>query len=1003
MSRFGLPERLGSIPTKVSMPRVSPPSDLDKKFRLGRTNVNAVNQSYYSEERCVLDFGLLKKEAEGYVSFLSEDYPPQYRNGTSRALFREIERCWYVLRSWNENPDPKKYHWLAILKQSILLGPEYADFLKKDFKKLVRSSHSILMEEREDFFNGHYGSIPQASYLINWGESTNDYLNLFVFKAHDPQIMEAFEEELKSMMEDIEIDPMINEAEILFKYSSSMSFDPTKRKNIPFYKARLSERGMEFSDSIVAQRCVIPVCPAGYRDAQIMAIDSYNACQHAFKEIFLILNELEESCLVTRPFLIRQRIDRLFKKANKKNNFFFLRDLKKSGLTFPHELLRSIVKVLMERWPHCHFNKLLAFDKFSYFDGEKWCKPVRGLGLGQECALLTLAQVVAFRMLRKNTENLGVSLDLCTVTDDMCLSVKLREDHLDEFSILSLIEEEDLRIINGLGLEPSLEKSLWSKNAIFCEEYTDHRFEGKHGLRECALGTAFTACNIYHAKMLVSSLCPWLTWKEYEVTVITSLINHWGYEFYDLEHLLPFELGGWISYYSYGLNEVLRKAEETDVESKLYTRLVNISKVPDKRFRPDQKRIGFRENFSSMGIFYQVSLLGEIPEELISSTYPLEVIASTREDIERFYKSVHKTDRQIIEKFNFALKWRRETFRKNSSLNNLEFLMKMIENFDNLALPKILVVHSQPWGITELLDEQPELYSYPVEDALEYYLMKLKESSLITFKSKIGDSLDQNVTSYQLKDKGYVESSEQINVVLPTFDTIDQNLSYLNPNIFLVASEFYKKYKTYPFKIFNLEGCKKDPFRIPKGILKHAEDYFQYNRNLSKAKSFSTIFFDKGLDELFDISTLSECIGEVTSELSVQQEFKRKTVENTDAIYCLGHRWGSKFIMDNRSYARSLGYKVTDCKACDLEQEIHEIQRDLVRQQPEQRMEVFRIVGQKTAILKELRAQGIIQDIPEEDEEPEVSDDSDTMGDISSSIFQEVPDDDFSIFPWDTG
>jgi hypothetical protein len=186
---------------------------------------------------------------------------------------------------------------------------------------------------------------------------------------------------------------------------------------------------------------------------------------------------------------------------------YYLRDIKKCGMTFPRELFHIVQKVLSEEYPDKNFSYFDIFRNYSIYK-EDWTTldSVRGYCLGMANNLVTLCQCVMFEMLKNRLPD-DIHIDGIFGNDDSIMSVSLEECR-DREMTASIVETMDTEILEGLNVIIHPDKSFWSVYPILFEEYGRQGFENKESRVAMALSSARLAPSIKFAKSIVNALSP---------------------------------------------------------------------------------------------------------------------------------------------------------------------------------------------------------------------------------------------------------------------------------------------------------------------------------------------------------------------------------------------------------------------------------------------------------------------------------------------------------------
>jgi hypothetical protein len=309
-----------------------------------------------------------------------------------------------------------------------MLGPIYAERLSDEWDYGIRrhfrvSGISLEFSSWDPII--HYNELPPISYLIRWRETSNDidYMKIPLKPFNKDLIEELRSEILDSLPEDLELPA---DAEVLSKVKTSTTLDLDKMKTIPFYQARLSPDGSYFSRIFKGKRAIIPVGPANTRDAVVTTIDTYNSVKWCDLVMTRVLDSEPESLVNNSPQVFISRLKKMTK-IPKRGQMYWLRDIKKCGLTFPRELFHLIQECLSEKYPDKDFSRFDIFRYYSIWDEDgKPIKTVRGYCLGMANNLVTFIQCMLSKMLLKRIGP-SIKVEALYGNDDSCLKIWTEE------------------------------------------------------------------------------------------------------------------------------------------------------------------------------------------------------------------------------------------------------------------------------------------------------------------------------------------------------------------------------------------------------------------------------------------------------------------------------------------------------------------------------------------------------------------------------------------------
>lgn len=459
------------------------------------------------------------------------------------------------LKGYYEAPNPVlEFHNLRLWSVSFT-GSAY---LKKIRKKSIVNYLNGIMYDEPSWWNetpcyqiNEIGDIFNYQYCFPWeAVDENDYLISQTPVKESKKKLNKFRVELREILNQMHDAVEIKDLEVLLNLSSSVAINEKGKRDL-HYLAKSSS--LHFSEKRKAgKRCFLTTAPGDGRDAIINSVDDLNTIQYIEMQLDSILrNDFTELYLVHKNEEIFQ--NRL-KEFVDKNQFFLMRDIKKEGITKPKALLKIMLEELYLRF------KCKAFKNVDFFEGP-WYendKGRRGHGLGMANTLTSLMQITLFRILEKKIFKLGIeaTVDMICHNDDIIIGISC--ESLDEAEdVLNF----DCEILEDLDIIVSRDKSFLSNiGGILCERYLNrgvglHKKES-YRLREINL--IYTACNVCHAKSIISSL-----YKKFEMDIdLREIISYFGYEFFPRETELPISIGGWKRDKSFKCSFELKALEE---------------------------------------------------------------------------------------------------------------------------------------------------------------------------------------------------------------------------------------------------------------------------------------------------------------------------------------------------------------------------------------------------------------------------------------------------------
>jgi hypothetical protein len=714
----------------------------------------------------------------------------------------EIMRTYYALLFWNDTPGHKRYSVEEILRSSLLLGPSYAEKLADEWDYGIRRYFRI-PGIFQDFMSWkpitHYNELPPIAYLIRWEEFPSDieYMKIPLKDFNKDLLDELRNEILDALPEDLELP---NDVEILAEVKTSTSLDLDKMKTIPFYQARLSSLGSEFSHIFKAKRTIIPIGPTNTRDAVVTTIDTYNSVKWCDLVMTRILDEQEESLVNNNPQVFIQRLKKMTR-IPRRGEYFWLRDIKKCGLTFPRELFHLLQECLSEKYPDKDFSRFDIHKYYSIWDiDNKPIETVRGYCLGMANNLVTFIQCMLARMLsRRIPEYISVS-SMCG-NDDSCLKIYAKDGSLSNVDAL-LIQEEDFTLLNELNIITNDKKSFWSWYPILFEEYGHEDFKIKHSRIACALSSSMLAPDIKYAKFLASSISLAL-WDEGDwlEAPIRRLTSKWGFEYYPEEVNYDYLLGGWFSIRNKGMNLSLRMIESCPdrLIQPIWVAMNQMNHFQKKVIRPCIKGT-VTKNYSVTGqilnITYVDTELYDIPE------LPIETIYLDRKGYKDFYESIYRFNRNPYSEMAKRL---RSVFSQpvGKAVDRQTLQEFALRNFNKLAIPKSFVSYES--NILEIHKNKNLDCHTLLRNSLSRFLMKLKEDHLLMFQD-----LDVPASGEYPYVVNYDATpyTEKVCGITTLDGDIPEGIYQFSTNPWLPLFEFFMEYDCIPITLKRIIGDK---------------------------------------------------------------------------------------------------------------------------------------------------------------------------------------------------
>jgi hypothetical protein len=824
-----------------------------------------------------------------------------------------------------------------------------------------------------------YDYVPPYSYFLNWEFEVNDVVQCLKEVSQKEELIEEFLEVFKNMLPD-DFQP-INPREILAISKESQSYNERERRTYPFMEARLSEKGFQFREKPTeAKRTIVYVSPANARDTIINPIDAYNSIQIALKECGRILDHFPKAAVCENTTVGGERMRRFMKKKG----IFYMRDMTKNGLTVNTRLLFRMIDVLQEKYPDGHFfyyKKVL--DGWRIRDGETIYHPKRGVGLGHEVQIFTMAQCVMYEMLKARVSaELGLDTDFITYNDDMTLLVKDESANIEQLEVIEMI---DYDLVTGLGFEINTKKSFWSRFPIFCETYRHPDFADKRSLTVCAISSIKSTANIITAKGMMNSLSGTILakWNKWILPLVQEVISEWGYEFYPEEANYNFLIGGWLTRKRMGLDDTLLQIEEADKESILEgmeTALRAHEIRCGKEVKPSACRVKVEENVGPLGVAYGLSLLDKIPQKLLPKKIEEASIGIDRPSAKKYHHLRRVEKRYFSDKLNRWSEARSKV--KSKGLDKLQLIKMAMKYGNNLCIPELIV--TERTAITTSVRCRAEWPHVTMREAIPRYLAFLRDAGYITSEVDL-DQFYPSMEEMILADQGYKPNpfSWEDEVTCIRGDSggyyAPETLAF-SQNVPWVSQEFFGRTATLPTKI-DVEPPPAS--NAMKFAVANWELYCTHTDLISRYRNEFRLWVDtysdhSGFLDLVNLLNQEEEDRKEEHEAAVTTALSSISIESkvlTDGL-CFKHR-----CVVDPVYGLLHARRDNSCQACKICLEIREEERmsKATRMTVEERayadtshlkIRVYKMLSEKgNALVRELAANHLSQEEEESDDD----------------------------------
>lgn len=454
---------------------------------------------------------------------------------------------------------------------SLLEGPAFAERLKKRRTQYMLESFNGRNKEgrfdNDSFFI--YERYFPPKYCFLWQESNNDFEE-WSYVGHtpgfNPMMYDQFETTFRTLLDDFcpSILETIADEEISLQISGQSSFFEDGSRGPEWLNAK-----PVFSNEYRATLQPIMKNPTDSRDIVILSRGCKLTLQRTNFYLKQLLRYLPYSAMNGKN--IKDQLDKFLKRN--KHCWFYMRDLRKEGLTKPHAVLKSMYKVLKEKYPTIPWDGLLMLSEPHFYDSNnnELKRVSRGHGLGMANEATTIMQIIMHCMLADNMpDDINVT-DALYYNDDSVIAIEGETIDLDSITVVQM----DLLLADSLDILINDKKSFVSPHSfVFCEEYYSvGSYVSKKILKDFYTIQALTCENIQHAKRYISAL-PSVSMEE-----MANVLQWWGYEFNLNEVRYPYLCGGWFKPIENGLDQTLIWADNhwNEVITIQLTRAITIS------------------------------------------------------------------------------------------------------------------------------------------------------------------------------------------------------------------------------------------------------------------------------------------------------------------------------------------------------------------------------------------------------------------------------------------
>jgi hypothetical protein len=447
------------------------------------------------------------KKSQGIPSWLIEksilyinkvtmdDVPTQaetYYYNVGKFLYRLANFYEVFFANWGEIDDHVMFYLNAIDKEDF---PDYVKNLRAYSFRYRMASMKFQLEEWEEKLNSFeynyhlqswafnaYDDILPEDYLINW-INTNP-TDFFETQKEPPKIKS--EEVVRELIQKIlyEAKPGFIQPpdviEILQNSKESSSYVPLGQSEgkTTSLRTNLRKNILDIEDFIKDElgyqfkRCQVPVSPGNQRDTFIASLRTRCSIFYFDRIVGQILRG-HPLFMMVDDVTFERRLNIFLKDEDAE---YFMLDVKKSQLTFSHEMLRIICDELTKAFPPYDFNKLYRNYKLAQvWDPETntYYSLKRGTGLGMLNNLYSFCWMIILTAL----ECKGM-----VYNDDMVGIIPRDLKGIAQRQFLDQV----MSICESTGMEINRRKRMISRSFVFLEEYykTDiYQFSGEKYVR----------------------------------------------------------------------------------------------------------------------------------------------------------------------------------------------------------------------------------------------------------------------------------------------------------------------------------------------------------------------------------------------------------------------------------------------------------------------------------------------------------------------------------------
>jgi len=718
-----------------------------------------------------------------------------------------------------------------ILYKSLSLGPSYADELKDFFAYSLRASIGIDFTPppgQKIMIFEDICQIYPPKHLINWMRP-KDISDMLDYCQQEPNIkidkdLKEFIKKFLKKDENLIFEDHLHHIENMkekssFKKGISQMQEKLDKGLKTFYPTHLEFRITSVHKTACESRTIAI--------AESSARDFISIVRSNYKKVLNNPNDMYGE----RPYKTEQHLHQEYEKL------FFLFDQKKSGWTFPMELITIFFEALCDIYPDFYpfieMKNIFSSKSVTYTLEElPNVKPKRGFTLGMfddivsfliSCLWDKFLEEEIHGYLKDYIDNLSGFF----FGDDSMIIAKEIPTH-DFKSICKMWST----YIDNYGICLNSKKSFLTNVGVFCEIYGRH--SQKKLLKKLEYMLSVYDClkcyNTYHAKLVFSSLDLVLktmltydgeskkghSYLEESLRMMQDdIINSFDYEFFDAEFRLHFQCGGWYYYMEEGQNTFLYEVYEGDI----HPSFINIALInPDDYLGKNQQKKNkpIVEKFSNMQFY--ADLTGYFSLDTGINMYRILINRIKRDSI-----SIAK-DYWDIE---FARK-KAYLSTKYTDMNNRLLLMKRFFK-ENQKLSEKMFTKAY-WNV-------PLWYDFTKNDFIscKKHPKKLDKTRSLDFVRNFPEKVSNIYNTRYLKEISWKDIYSNIDYSLATSKwIIPTEWAVFANNLNIDIEYLYKKMSKFGYNLFEYIPAslgQKDSWQLEK-IFKLNEEFLFYDPNI---------------------------------------------------------------------------------------------------------------------------------------------------------------------------